>query len=272
MAVSWDVLATPIEATKLARLGVERGRVVLRAAFFRQFGASYGARAEAECPLQAHAAPAIDCTCGFHATADQEHLTRLGADEPDVAVLHVELAGHVIEHERGYRASHQHTREVRVHGTCVRCGGRAEVLHQRRFGALVPSCRRCTRRPFDLHEAAASLGAPVRFTGTPPPPSSRARRLAFVVLQVLVPLVCLVAAAALAVVWTSAVPLMVVQLVLLTWLVATPWTFARLSGVLRVRSAEATRLEHRWGRVVAAVVVVCDFAVAVLALSQFTAY
>jgi hypothetical protein len=272
VSLPWDVLATPIEATKLARLGMERGQVVLRAAFFRQFGASYGARAEAECPLHAHAAPALDCSCGFHATVDDEHLTRLGADEPDVAVLDVELAGHVIEHERGFRASHQRTREVRVHSACVRCGRAAEVLHQRRFGALVPSCRRCTRRPVPLLEASTSLGVPVRFSGEVTPPSSRARRFAFVLLQVLVPLLCLLAAAGLAVAWASAVPLMIVQLLLLVWLVATPWTFSRLAGTLRIGTAEATRLEHRWGRFVAAVVVVCDFAVAVVALSQFSAY
>ena len=160
-----------------------------------------------------------------------------------------------------------------MHGACLRCGGAAEVLHQRRFGALVPSCRRCTRRPFDLHEAAASLGAPVRFTGTPPPPSSRARRLALRrAAGAGAPRCAWSRQPALAVAWTSAVPLMVVQLVLLAWLVATPWTFTRLSGVLHVRGAEATRLEHRWGRFVAAVVVVCDFTVAVLALSQFSAY
>jgi hypothetical protein len=272
VALPWDVLATPIEATKLARLGMERGHVVLRAAFFRQFGASYGARAEAECPLHAHAAPALDCSCGFHATVDDEHLARLGADEPDVALLDVELAGHVIEHERGFRASHQHTREVRVHGVCVRCGHAAEVLHQRRFGALVPSCRRCTRRAIELHDAGISLGVPVRFSGDVTPPSSRTRRFAFVLAQVVVPLVCLLAAATLAVAWESAVPLMAVQLLLLGWLVATPWTFDRLAGALRVRPAEATRLEHRWGRFVVGVVVVCDFAVAVIALAQFSAY
>lgn len=272
MSLPWDVLATPIEATKLARLGVERGQVVLRAAFFRQFGASYGARAEAECPLHAHAAPALDCSCGFHATVDDEHLTRLGADEPDVAMLDVELAGHVIEHERGFRASHQHTREVRVHRVCVRCGRAAEVLHQRRFGALVPSCARCSRRPLPLQEASSSLGVPVRFTREVAAPPPRARRFAFVLLQLLVPLLCLIAAAVLAVAWASAVPLMIVQLLLLGWLVATPWTFSRLSRSLRVRASEATRLEHRWGRFVAAVVVVSDFTVAVVALSQFSTY
>jgi hypothetical protein len=272
VSVPWDVLATPIEATKLARLGMERGRVVLRAAFFRQFGATYGADAAAECPLAVHEAPQLDCSCGFHATTDDDHLARLGIDEPDVALLRVELAGHVIEHERGYRASHQRTREVQVHGTCVRCGHPAEVLHQRRFGALVPSCRRCTRRPVALPDAEASLGVPVRFADRAAAPSSRARRLAFVVVQMLVPVLGLVAAAALAVIWSSAIPLMAVQIGLLVWLVASPWSFPRLATALRLGDGEPTRLEHRWGRTVTAVVVLCDFAVAVLALSRFRTY
>jgi hypothetical protein len=272
VTVPWDVLATPLEATKLARLGVEHGRVVLRAAFFRQFGAAYGVDAEAECPLQMHDAPQLDCSCGFHATTDDDHLTRLGVDEPDVALLRVELAGHVVEHERGFRASHQRIREVRVHGTCVRCGAAAAVLHQRRFGALIPSCAHCARRPMSLYDAADSLGAPITFADRAVPPSPRARRLAFVVTQVAVPLVCLVVAAVLAVAWSSPVPLMVVQLLLLAWLIATPWTFPRVSRMLRLAHNECTRLEHRWGRVVAAVVVTCDFVVAIVALSQFRAY
>ncbi|MFI5047275.1 MAG: hypothetical protein ACHQIG_09450 [Acidimicrobiia bacterium] len=272
MSVPWDVFATPIEATKLARLGMERGRVVLRAAFFRQFGAAYGVDADAECPLHQHAAPQLDCSCGFYATADTDHLVRLGVDEPDVARLDVELAGHVIEHDHGYRAAHQHTRAVRVHGTCVRCGEPAEALHRRRFGALVPSCPACTRHPISLADASASLGAPVVFGDRPAPPSPRVRRLAFVLTQMAVPLACLLLAGALSVIWSSALPLMLVQLALLGWLIATPWTFPRLSGALHLAHGECTRLEHRWGRVVAAVVVACDFAVAVLALSRFRAY
>ena len=59
---------------------------------------------------------------------------------------------------------------------------------------------------------------------------------------------------------------------LLGWLVATPWSFPRLAGALRLRDGEPTRLEHRWGRAVTAVIVLCDFTVAVLALSRFRAY
>lgn len=245
---------------------------MLRAAFFRQYGSAYGVDADAECPLHQHAAPQLDCSCGFYATADVEHLARLGADEPDVARLDVDLAGHVIEHDHGFRAAHQRTRVVRVHGTCVRCGRPAAVLHHRRFGALVPACVACGRRPMTLEAAGDSLGAPIVFADRPAPPSPRTRRLAFVLTQMAVPVACLLTAAALAVVWSSAMPLMVVQLALLAWLVSTPWTFPRLSGALHLDRGECTRLEHRWGRVVAAVVVTCDFAVAVLVLSQFRAY
>src|SRR3954453_15657690 len=51
MELPWDVFATPIPARKLARLGIEHGEVVLRPAFYRQLGASYGVVARAACPL-----------------------------------------------------------------------------------------------------------------------------------------------------------------------------------------------------------------------------
>ena len=58
VALPWDVFATPIEAKKLTRLGVERDAVVLRPAFFRQLGPSYGVVAEATCPLASPRRPA----------------------------------------------------------------------------------------------------------------------------------------------------------------------------------------------------------------------
>jgi len=119
MTLPWDVFATPISARKLARLGVEQDRVVLRPAFFRQLGEAYGALAHATCALADHDAPDSDCSCGFYAVADESQLWRLGADEPELAVLDVELAGRVIEHDHGYRASYQRVTHVRFHGVCV---------------------------------------------------------------------------------------------------------------------------------------------------------
>src|SRR4051812_1281640 len=185
MALPWDVFATPIEACKLARLGIEHGDVMLRPAFYRQLGASYGTVAHAACPLHDHDAPQQDCTCGFYAVADVGQLWRLGADEPELAVVDVELSGRVIEHDHGYRASDQRARAVRVHGVCTRCGRRAEVFAQRRFGGLVPACRRCARRPLEAGAVSDALGVPVSFTPDDPAPVSVGKRLEFVLAQLL---------------------------------------------------------------------------------------
>ena len=59
---------------------------------------------------QSHAAPAIDCTCGFHAARDPvDALTYLrGRDEPRTlcrVLGEVRLSGLVVETEAGYRAA-----------------------------------------------------------------------------------------------------------------------------------------------------------------------
>jgi len=167
MGLPWDVYATPIAARKLARLGIEHGEVVLRPAFYRQLGASYGVVSRATCPLEGHDAPGAECSCGFYAVADETQLWRLGADEPELAVLDVELAGRIIEHDHGYRASDQTVRSVRFHGVCVRCGRQADVFGQRRFGGLVPACRRCARRALEPAAVADALGVPVELTTEP---------------------------------------------------------------------------------------------------------
>ena len=274
MALPWDVFATPIEAKKLTRLGVERDAVVLRPAFFRQLGPSYGVVAEATCPLAAHDAPQADCSCGFYAVADESQLWRLGADEPELAVAEVELAGRVIEHDHGYRASDQRVTEVRLHGACVRCGSRAEVLHRRRFGTLVPSCLRCARRPMSLDEASASLGAPVRLTTDAAAPAPRLHRLEFVLAQVMVPVLLLAIAAAVAGATGSAVALAVGQLAIVMWLVTAPSTLVRLADRFGIVGREAVRLQHRWSPVVAAVAIGCDvlLTIVVIALRNVIVY
>jgi hypothetical protein len=268
MALPWDVYATPIEARKLARLAVERGRVVLQPAFFRQLGASYGAIADAACPLRGHPAPQADCSCGFYAVAPEGDLWRLGADEPDLALLRVELAGRIIEHDHGYRASHQRAFEVRVHGACVRCGSRAEVLHRRRFGALVPACRKCARRAMTLDEVSESLEVPVRFNADDAVPAPRRRRLEFVGLQMLAPVLLLIAAAIVATVWRTAAPLAFGQLGVVAWLLTCPAAVTRLGNRLGIARVEAVRLQHRWSPVIAAVAIGCDvvLTIAVVAL------
>jgi len=274
MSLPWDVYATPIAARKLARLGVERGEVVLSPAFYRQLGASYGVVARASCALEGHDAPHADCTCGFYAVADDSQLWRLGADEPELAVLDVDLAGRVIEHDHGFRASDQTVRAVHFHGVCVRCGMRAEVFSRRRFGSLVPACRRCARHPLDPASVSDALGAPVAFTTEDPPPASRATRLEFVLAQMAAPVLILLVTAAIALATGSGVPLACGQLAIVVWLVTVPSLLGRLGDRLGITGTEAVRLQHRWSPVVAAVAISCDIVltVVVIALRDVIAY
>jgi hypothetical protein len=267
MTLPWDVFATPIEAFKLARLGLEHGEVVLRPAFYRQLGASYGAVAHASCPLSSHDAPDTGCSCGFYAVADEGQLWRLGADEPELAVVEVELSGRVIEHDHGYRASDQRVRAVRVHGVCVRCGRHAEVFGQRRFGGLVPACRRCARRPVDAAAVSHALGVPVRFTSDDPAPTSRTKRFEFVLAQMLVPIVILLVTAVVALATNSGIPLACGQLGIVVWLVTVPSMLGRLGDRLGIAGTEAVRLQHRWSPVVAAVAIGCDVVLTVVVIA-----
>ena len=266
MSLPWDVFATPLEARKLARLGMEHGEVVLRPAFYRQLGASYGAVAHATCPLSGHDAPQADCSCGFYAVADEGQLWRLGADEPELAVVEVELSGRIIEHDHGYRASDQRVRAVRVHGVCVRCGQRAEVFAQRRFGGLVPACRRCARRPLEPDTVSDALGVPVRFTTDDPPPTGVATRFEFVLAQMLVPILILLTTGAVALLTNSGIPLACGQLGIVVWLVSVPSLLGRLGDRLGITGTEAVRLQHRWSPVVAAVAIGCDVVLTVVVI------
>ena len=267
MSLPWDVFATPIAARKLARLGIEHGHVVLRPAFYRQLGESYGVVAHASCALEGHDAPAADCSCGFYAVADDAQLWRLGADEPELAVLEVELAGRVIEHDHGYRASDQTVRAVRFHGVCVRCGREAEVFGQRRFGGLVPACRRCARRPIEPAAVAYALGVPVTFTTDDPAPAPLSTRLEFVLAQLAAPVLILLITAAVALATASGIPLACGQLAIVVWLVTVPSLLGRLSERLGIGGTEAVRLQHRWSPVVATVAIGCDIVLTVVVIA-----
>jgi hypothetical protein len=267
VTLPWDVFATPIRARKLARLGVEQQRVVLLPAFYRQLGEAYGARAQASCALSDHEAPDPECSCGFYAVADETQLWRLGADEPELAVVDVELSGHVIEHDHGYRASHQQVTNVQFHGVCVRCGSRAETFAQRRFGALVPSCRRCARRPVEREAVAASLEVPVSFRTDDPAPAPIATRLRFVLAQLAAPVLILVVTAIVALATGSGIPLACGQLAIVVWLVTVPSLLPRLGERLGIGGTEAVRLQHRWSPVVAAVAIGCDIVLTVVVIA-----
>jgi hypothetical protein len=265
----WDVLATPIEARKLARLGYDRGRVRLQPAFFRQLGDNYDAVAEATCPLREHDAPHANCSCGFYAVADDSQLWRLGADLPHLAVLDVELAGRLIEHENGYRASHQRTRAVTLPGTCTRCGRPAEVLNHQRFGGLVPACARCAHRPLTPADLSDALGVPVAFAAADPEPAPRVRRLQFVAAQLMIPIGLLFITAMVAFATASTVPLAVGQLGIVAWLVTSSSILRPFAERLGIGDHESARLRHRWSGLVATIAISCDvlLAIVVVALS-----
>src|SRR4029077_10146181 len=141
---------------------------------------------------------------------------------PELAVLDVELAGRIIEHDHGYRASDQTVRSVRFHGVCVRCGLRADVFGQRRFGGLVPACRRCARRALEPAAVADALGVPVGLTTDDPGPAPLAKRLQFVLAQLIAPVLILLVTAAVALATGSGVPLACGQLAIVVWLVTVP--------------------------------------------------
>jgi hypothetical protein len=263
----WDVLATPIEARKLARLGYDRGRVRLQPAFFRQLGDNYDAVAEATCPLRDHDAPDADCSCGFYAVADDTQLWRLGADLPNLAVLDVELAGRLIEHQHGYRASHQRTLTVRLPGSCTRCGKPAEMLHHQRFGAIVPACSGCARRPITLDAVSDALGVPVTFADAQPAPAPRKRRLEFVAAQMIIPVLLLFITAVVAFATASTIPLAVGQLGIVAWLVTSSSTMRPLAERLDIAPHESARLRHRWSGLVATIAISCDVLLAIVVVA-----
>jgi hypothetical protein len=80
-----------------------------------------------------HTAPDLGCSCGFYAFRSRERALALLADRPPVsrlfgtALLEVDLAGTVVEFDRGYRASHQRVLGVAVPPWCVPCAAGART-------------------------------------------------------------------------------------------------------------------------------------------------
>ena len=133
-----------------------------------------------------------------------DQLWRLGSYEPELVVLDVDLAGRVIEHEHGFRASDQRVRSVTVGNTCVRCGRPAVTMRRHLFGALTPACAKHAQRPVALDEVGAELGVPVVFSSDDPTPAPRGKRLRFVLAQLVAPILILVVGLAVAFATTPA--------------------------------------------------------------------
>ena len=95
------------------------------------------------------------------------------------------------------------------------CGRRAELLHHRRFGALVPACHRCARRPVTLDAAATSLGVAIEFHDEDAAPAPRVAWTLLLLGETVGPLAIIGASAALGVLWRPAMALAFAQFALL---------------------------------------------------------
>ena len=99
-------------------------------------------------PIGAHPVPAAECNCGFHATRDPVDALSYarGRDEPGTVCRilgEVMLWGHVLETERGWRASHAYPLRLYVPEP-----GLANALSAYGVEACAsPSSRTCTATP-----------------------------------------------------------------------------------------------------------------------------
>lgn len=179
-----EVYATPIQAVKWVRLR-RWGHTVAFAPLAEHGDATavYGADATAVCGFgAAHQAPDLGCRCGFHAVADVEQLDRIAGPSLLYGQADVLLAGKVIEHDTGWRASYQQVAQVSVANRCHRCGRPATCLGTTRGGRDVgPTCARHRgRRSWSTAYAAEALGCPVVWVETPDvrDPKGLCRRIA----------------------------------------------------------------------------------------------
>lgn len=90
----------------------------------------------------AHEVPDLGCTCGFHVFRDRRDATALLAARPPVSrlfglvLLEVDLAGSVIEFERGFRASQQRVLGVQVPRWCLTCAWNGRAVRAERVAGL----------------------------------------------------------------------------------------------------------------------------------------
>jgi hypothetical protein len=125
-------------------------------------GGLYGSETEAGCevldgslppprrwwrrtPPSPHPAPDLSCSCGFYAFKDVADAAELLASRPPVgrlfgtALLEVDLAGTVIEFDRGFRAAHQRVLGVQLPHWCLPCAADGASEPARRLLGLAGS-------------------------------------------------------------------------------------------------------------------------------------
>lgn len=125
-------------------------------------GGLYGSETEASCEVlegslppptrrwrrslpPPHQAPDLGCSCGFYAFKDVADAAELLSTRPPVgrlfgtALLEVDLAGTVIEFDRGYRAGRQRVLGVELPRWCVACAADGAAEPARRVLGLAGS-------------------------------------------------------------------------------------------------------------------------------------
>ena len=167
------VAAEPIRALKVSRIVMDRsGEVVFAPSFRRSYAALFKASDRAVCAaFGGHASPDPRCTCGFYAVSDLENLHRFAPVPHAAVVLEVSLGGRVIEHDFGFRASHQLAHQVLLPDLCVRCGDTAPCAFmvqsswfmERELHAVCILCARSApHRVLSLASVGSRLGVSVR--------------------------------------------------------------------------------------------------------------
>ncbi len=166
--------AQPVVCVKSARLVSAASGVKFAPSFPRTHSHPYDAVDTAVCEAgETHVAPTANCRCGFHGVRSREDLWRLPPAR-EAVVLDVELAGTVIEHEHGVRASDQAVLGVHLPHRCTswRCRRTTAGVAQYRSSAyeselagwigLRPVCQRCAkRRLINVADLASRLGVEV---------------------------------------------------------------------------------------------------------------
>lgn len=100
------------------------------------YGMSFAAFGIRPSVPQRHKAPSLGCNCGYYALPSDLNAWEEGHD---YVTLMVELSGTVIEHEKGYRASHQRVVECQI-PACRYCGRKASVLDLRGGQMYAATC------------------------------------------------------------------------------------------------------------------------------------
>ena len=190
MTLPIDEIDEPLRAFKFAEVrGAVRPRVHPSGKFWKR---AYDHRepATAVCHRRGgHAAPSLECSCGFHAVTDLHTLPEVTEHHEHMVVLEVELGGTVIEHEHGIRGEQQTVLAMRFPESCTRCHRPATHLQPGRVWRSV--CSDCSRRrSLNRADATAVFGVDVSFTAPTPKKSQRKMEIVRGFSMVVLMLVC----------------------------------------------------------------------------------